>query len=397
MVLLQVGGILNCFCRKAFGDGSWVVVCPHLLRVMLGVTTYVAAAFVVTLGLRQLLALYLYLAAVLCIPLSLMSHNILGETLERGSEAEEAFIHKYLATELLPSVRNFSLWTRAVMANYIVQMCLGLVFSFILRPHFGNKEFVTWAVTLSMLSPNLLALIGTPSDVYGLSSALSLLLPIIILTWVLYVVMGTAARSVASSLRAKREFVANFGLNTFVEAEWTRLRVPSLLRTFWITRVGLHLFTELASTSFVVDQLSTISAEELWQSGLSLCRQLVTRGAETIIAVLGMSSIVSSICHYVGGFFHLLICTGEEEEKSVASASGLSSRWMTLCMLATLNCQILHTFRRPVLRAGAADGRHESRARQEVRVPVQKRLPLGNRPFSLCTQHCPSSTRIPEC
>ena len=35
---------------------------------------------------------------------------------------------------------------------------------------------------------------------------------------------------------AKRQFIANFGLNTFIETEWVRLRVPSLLRTFWLTR-----------------------------------------------------------------------------------------------------------------------------------------------------------------
>ena len=42
-------------------------------------------------------------------------------------------------------------------------------------------------------------------------------------------------------------------MNTFLETEWTRIRVPSLLRTFWLTRVGLHLCTELFALDAVYD------------------------------------------------------------------------------------------------------------------------------------------------
>merc|ERR1711994_210142 len=42
----------------------------------------------------------------------------------------------------------------------------------------------------------------------------------------------------------KRNFVNNFGLNTFLEAEWARLRVPAVLRTFWISRAALLLILQ---------------------------------------------------------------------------------------------------------------------------------------------------------
>jgi hypothetical protein len=41
---------------------------------------------------------------------------------------------------------------------------------------------------------------------------------------------------VIQTVSAQRQLVANFGLNTFLENEWERLRVPSLLRTFWLAR-----------------------------------------------------------------------------------------------------------------------------------------------------------------
>ena len=49
----------------------------------------------------------------------------------------------------------------------------------------------------------------------------------------------------------------------------------------------------------------------------------MTKGCETLLAVLGMTSIVSTACHYVGVFFHLLLRHDDDEEKSVASVSAV--------------------------------------------------------------------------
>ena len=88
---------------------------------------------------------------------------------------------------------------------------------------------------------------------------------------------------------------------------------------------------------------------------LEVGRELIIRGAETLIALLGMTryyvkvlrvfswnhfliyfqfytfkivlffSVVSKVCHYVGSFFHYLLAnsTENEEEKSVASVSAI--------------------------------------------------------------------------
>ncbi len=66
----------------------------------------------------------------------------------------------------------------------------------------------------------------------------------------------------------------------------------------------------------------------LWSGSLTLGRRLVSRGAETIIAILGMTSVVSSICHYVGSFFNAVLTANalemeDQEEKSIASVSAV--------------------------------------------------------------------------
>ena len=107
------------------------------------------------------------------------------------------------------------------------------------------------------------------------------------------------------------------------ETEWNRLRVPTLLRTFWLSRLSLLVCLEayklsqnegsslLADTGVVLEQVA------------GLTRAMAVRGAETIISVLGMTSVVSSVCHYVGSFFYLLLNTDDEEEKSVGSVSAM--------------------------------------------------------------------------
>ena len=53
-------------------------------------------------------------------------------------------------------------------------------------------------------------------------------------------------QAVVSLYIEKRNFVNNFGLNTFLEAEWARLRVPAVLRTFWLSRAALLLVLQVA-------------------------------------------------------------------------------------------------------------------------------------------------------
>ena len=93
------------------------------------------------------------------------------------------------------------------------------------------------------------------------------------------------------SLRSKRQFITNFGFNTFLEAEWVRLRIPSLLRTFWLTRMMQQLFGMIAKSG-ISDQglaYSDAAAKVAVTYMLEVGRELVIRGAETLIALLGMT------------------------------------------------------------------------------------------------------------
>ena len=78
-----------------------------------------------------------------------------------------------------------------------------------------------------------------------------------------------------------------------VETEWGRLNVPCVLRVFWVLRVleqgGALLVGGGPPLSFPL-----------------AAKHLLTSGSETVTAVLGMTSLISLICHYIAAFFQFV-------------------------------------------------------------------------------------------
>ena len=133
----------------------------------------------------------------------------------------------------------------------------------------------------------------------------------------------------SNSFKNKYQILQHFGLSTFLETEWIRLQVPSLLRTFWLTRctqqILIHLIRLLISSN-LANNLTLPSVESILYSLYGSIKDLMTRGNETTMAVLGMTSIVASICHHIGSMFHYILTENNgnaggaenDEEKSVS-------------------------------------------------------------------------------
>jgi hypothetical protein len=99
------------------------------------------------------------------------------------------------------------------------------------------------------------------------------------------------------------EIVKNFDcknifiLLIFFQAEWVRLRIPSLLRTFWLTRMSQQLISIFVQGGLNSAQNSAqflplsdpAAAGAVLTFMLDIGRDLIIRGAETIICLLGMT------------------------------------------------------------------------------------------------------------
>lgn len=57
---------------------------------------------------------------------------------------------------------------------------------------------------------------------------------------------------------------------------------------------------------------------------LSAAQNLLVGGCETLTAILGMTSIVSVICHYIGKMFQLFLLSEDyDEDKSIGTVSAI--------------------------------------------------------------------------
>lgn len=208
-----------------------------------------------------------------------------------------------------------------VLANLMLQAFLGFVLSCVLKLHVNNNRVNSsdWLMhrllTIPLLLPTSLALLGG-TGVFQYLSVISIIPAAVVSLYILtrvratflcYIfqlilsvlfikVAGVATRSVINTMRTKRQFVLNFGFNTFLEAEWVRLRIPSLLRTFWLTRMTQQLLSIVVKSGDLSDQIlpySDAAARAAISYMLDVGRELVIRGAETLIALLGMTRYVT--------------------------------------------------------------------------------------------------------
>lgn len=272
-----------------------------------------------------------------------------------------------------------------VIQNFAIQFALSFFFKNI---HLGPREpIVQKFLMLSFIAPSLLALLPVPPNLLHHSPVFSALLPLVLVKYVLWSSAYSVIHVIYAGYQHGRIFVSNYGLSALVETEWMRLNVPCVLRVFWVIRVAEH------AVLLLVDNLDEEAEEGLKVSTLlavqslaSLAKSLLVTGCETITAVLGMTSVISFFCHYIGSFFQWILLTDEEEDKSIGTVSailfyilalqtGLTSlnpekRFIRLCrnfcLLFTALLHFLHNVVNPMLMSLSAS--HNPSTHRHVRA-----------------------------
>lgn len=260
-----------------------------------------------------------------------------------------------------------------VVQNYALQILLAYLFTF---AHLGPRHGIIQKVLpISFVAPSLIALLPLPAVVLLHAPVFAVLLPLALVKFVIWSSALNVVRTIYAGYLHARSYVANFGLSALVEAEWTRLNVPTVLRTFWILRV--------------LEQLGVLLVERIGQeeiNTLAMAKSLLVSGCETLTAVLGMTSVVSHLCHYVGCFFQWILITEDDEDKSIGTVSailfyilalqtGLTSlepekRFVRLCrnfcLLFTALLHFIHNIVNPLLMSLSAS--HNPSLRRHLRA-----------------------------
>ena len=171
--------------------------------------------------------------------------------------------------------------------------------------------------------------------------------------------------SVVQDFNWCRYIVRYHGLYALFENQWSRLQVPQVLKVFWLSKMCEQVVVILAHV--MKEHYEThghIGFNNDWiQLLFPTVRQLLIIGCETIISILGMSSILCSISNCFGELMQrFLMVVSENDEKSIGAISailffvlalqtGLTEisadkrfirLYQNLCLLLTANLHILH-------------------------------------------------------
>lgn len=272
-----------------------------------------------------------------------------------------------------------------VIQNFAIQFLLSVLFR---NVHLGPRHpTVQKLLSLSFMAPSFMAMLPVPSNLLHHSPVFSSLLPLFLVKYVLWSSAYNVIQVIYAGYQHGRLFVSNYGLSALVETEWMRLNVPCVLRVFWVMRVAeqaiLLLMDNYDEDTEEGLKVSTLLAV---QSLAAMAKSLLVTGCETITAVLGMTSVISFFCHYIGNFFQWILLTDEEEDKSIGTVSailfyilalqtGLTSlnpekRFIRLCrnfcLLFTALLHFLHNIVNPMLMSLSAS--HNPSTHRHVRA-----------------------------
>lgn len=142
-----------------------------------------------------------------------------------------------------------------------------------------------------------------------------------------------------------RNIIRHYGLYTLLENQWTRLHVPQVififnfycftyisficssnsaqvLRVFWLTRLteqAVFLFADGTYKNWLEPGILMFDGQLV----LNSTKALLVRGCETVVAVLGMTSVLSSVSHQIGNIMQSFLLVEDPEDRSIGTVSAI--------------------------------------------------------------------------
>ncbi|XP_011058155.1 PREDICTED: protein TRC8 homolog isoform X2 [Acromyrmex echinatior] len=272
---------------------------------------FLAALYTFMLCTRHLIIVYLYLISIGVIFVSYWSNVSAIKAIiayMNVHESTTSILDNILCLNLSDVLYNGPGFL--IIQNYILQCLLASVFCYI---HLAPRHpVIQKLLVLSFMSPSILGIHPLPTQYLYHTPVCATLIPLTVCKFVIWYNGISMLKTIYIGYRHARNFIINYGLSALAETEWIRLNVPCVLRTFWMLRVGEQ----------VVQILGNHYGEETFNYYVMI-RTLLVNGCETLTAVLGMTSIISFICHYIGHFFQWILLTEDEDEKSIGTVSAI--------------------------------------------------------------------------
>uniref|UniRef100_A0A6A7G797 Protein TRC8 homolog n=3 Tax=Hirondellea gigas TaxID=1518452 RepID=A0A6A7G797_9CRUS len=299
-------------------------VLPLVLKVIFLTLAFLLSKVWFSLCWPHLLSLYSVLGSLFCVVASYQSNvatvHYFFSSSSNTDVQQPLLLHTLLSLDVTGIVHNSSP-VLALGSNYVVQVMLYLAFMHMqvdIEEMVVLKGLMIW----SFLLPSCSMLITFSKDITLTFSIACALLPLLLTKWRIIKNIPYAIGVIIRGIRYAQEAINNFGVHAVLEREWVRLNVPNVLRLFWILRVANFLVFSVAKHLHELDSFSLFTLLNpviLY----SLFKSTLTYGCDTVIALLGMTSIVYYVSHYIGVFFQMLLLTGEDDDRNMGTVSAI--------------------------------------------------------------------------
>lgn len=286
-----------------------------VVRLLFSALGCVTAICLFVLSTKHLMVVYMYLMSVGLVFLSYWSNistvKLLVSSID-SSNGTFSIAHNILSLNLEQIIEHKLCFVH-ILQNYILQSLLSLIF---VNIHLGPRyPILQKLLPASFLTTSVSLLLPIPPSLLHHSPLFGALLPLALVKFVLCSSFLQIVQSVYSGYVQAKNFVSNFGMSALVESEWLRLNVPEVLRTFWMLRLLEH------TGIFFLSGYWDIQDDH--SPYFRLLKYLMVTGCDTLTAVLGITSIVSYICNYIGKFFQWILLTDDEYDKNFGTVSAI--------------------------------------------------------------------------
>uniref|UniRef100_A0A224X8X4 Putative e3 ubiquitin ligase n=1 Tax=Panstrongylus lignarius TaxID=156445 RepID=A0A224X8X4_9HEMI len=280
-----------------------------LLKFIFSCIGCLAALCTFMLWTKHLLIVYMYLISVGVVFVSYWGNVTTIKTIMMSMNESPTSILEDILSLNFERLLRIDGYGMVLIENCAAQCGMAYIFSYV---HLGPKYPLlqkSWPIIF--LAPSFLCLLPLPQSLLHHAPVFAAVLPLAMVKFVLWSSSFSIIQTVYGGYVHARTFVSNFGLSALMETEWLRLNVPCVLRTFWLVR--------LIEQAVALQLPVGLDLGSLLLTGKSL---LIT-GCETLTAVLGMTSVISYICHYIGCFFQWVLLTDDDDDKSIGTVSAI--------------------------------------------------------------------------
>lgn len=212
--------------------------------------------------------------------------------------------------------------------HFFIQSLFALVFCY---NYFGPRDVAAQrGIVVVFMLPSLLNIIppvGHPpwTNIAVLAATIALLY----VSWGVLINLNYLYTCAKLAIQRSEDIMHHRGLHVLLQTEWLRLKVPHVLRLFWLIRFLEHVIFYALTTDSSSSSSSLPTDETRDSIGCTVDmllvagKQLLVQGCDTVVAVLGMTSVVASVAHYLSCAVQQFLVVDDDEEKSFGTVSAI--------------------------------------------------------------------------